>query len=126
MTEVAHRDIPLKWDVFATKRQGLTCDLPPGKEQWMWVPTSATLLSGQRDAVLVDALLTVQEAHALVDGVAASGKHLTTISVSHGHGDHFFGIAALQNRFPTARAVATLDVVRVMQQQASPEYVANF
>ncbi len=107
MSEVAHRDTPLKWDVFVIKRQGLTRDLPPGKEQWMWVPTSATLIYGKRDAVLVDA-------------------YLTTIYVTHGHGDHFFGIAALQERFPNARAVATADVVRVMQQQASPEYVANF
>ncbi|HEX4166271.1 MAG TPA: hypothetical protein VHZ55_12455 [Bryobacteraceae bacterium] len=33
----------LKWDVLVTNRQGLTRDLPPGKEQWTWVPTSATL-----------------------------------------------------------------------------------
>ena len=46
-TEVAHRDTPLKWNVFVIKRQGLTRDLPPGKEQWMWGPTSATLISGQ-------------------------------------------------------------------------------
>ena len=117
---------PLKWDVFVTNRQGLTRDLPPGKEKWMWVPTSATLIYGQRDAVLVDALLTVEQANALVDWVAASGKNLTTIYVTHGHGDHFFGIAALQNRFPNARAVATSNVVKVMRQQASPEYVANF
>src|SRR3989442_1411391 len=126
MTEAATGDISLKLDVFVTKRQGLARVLPPGKEQWMWVPTSATLIYGQRDAVLVDALLTVEQADALVDWVAASGKNLTTIYVTHGHGDHFFGIGALQNRFPSARAVATPDVVKVMQQQASPEYVANF
>ena len=126
MSEVAHRDTPLKWDVFVIKRQGLARDLPPGKEHWTWVPTSATLIYGKRDAVLVDALLTVEQAHALADWVTASGKNLTTIYVIHGHGDHFFGIAALQERFPNARAVATADVVRVMQQQASPEYVANF
>jgi glyoxylase-like metal-dependent hydrolase (beta-lactamase superfamily II) len=116
----------LKWDVLVTKRQGVTRDPPPGKEQWMWVPTSATLIYGRRDAVLVDALLTVEESHALVEWVAASGKNLTTIYVTHGHGDHFFGIGALLNRFPNARAVATPGVVKVMQQQASPEYVANF
>src|SRR5437660_6712736 len=108
---------PLKWNVFVIKRQGLTRDLPPGKEQWTWVPTSATLIYGKRDAVLVDALLTVEQAHALVDWVTASEKNLTTIYVTHGHGDHFFGIATLQERFPNARAVATADVVRVMQQQ---------
>jgi glyoxylase-like metal-dependent hydrolase (beta-lactamase superfamily II) len=32
---------------------------------------------------------------ALVDWVAASGKNVTTIYATHGHGDHFFGIGAL-------------------------------
>jgi glyoxylase-like metal-dependent hydrolase (beta-lactamase superfamily II) len=126
MTAAATGKIPLKWDVFVAKRQGITRDLPPGKEQWMWVPTSATLIYGRRDAVLVDALLTVEQAQALVEWVAAGGKNLTTIYFTHGHGDHFFGIGALLDRFPSARAVATRDVVKVMRKQASPEYVANF
>ena len=116
----------LKWDVLVTKREGLNRDLPPGKEQWMWVPTSATLISGERDAVLVDAFLTVEQAHALVEWVAASGKNLTTIYVTHGHGDHFFGLGPLLDRFPNARAVATPGVVKIMRQQASPEFVASF
>jgi glyoxylase-like metal-dependent hydrolase (beta-lactamase superfamily II) len=57
--------------------------------------------------------------------VAASGRNLTTIYVTHGHGDHFFGIGALLDRFPTARAVATPDVVRVMRRRTSPELVAK-
>ena len=52
--------------------------------------------------------------------------NLTTIYVTHGHGDHFFGIGALLDRFPNARAVATPDVVKLMRQQASPEVLANF
>jgi glyoxylase-like metal-dependent hydrolase (beta-lactamase superfamily II) len=106
----------LKWDVLVTNRQGLR-DLPPGKEQWTWVPTSATLIFGQRDAVLVDTFLTIEQAAALVEWVAASGKNLTTI---------FFGIGALLDRFPKARAVATPDVVESMRRQASPEFVSNF
>jgi len=116
----------LKWEVLVTNRQGLTRDLPPGREQWTWVPTSATLIFGQRDAVLVDAFLTVEQAAALVEWVAATGKNLTTIYVTHGHGDHFFGIGALLNRFPRARAMATPDVVKSMRQQASPDYVSSF
>ncbi len=112
--------------VLVTNRQGLVRELPPGKEQWTWVPTSATLIFGQRDAVLVDAFLTIEQAAALVEWVEASGKNLTTIYVTHGHGDHFFGIGALLNRFPNARAMATHDVVESMRRQASPEYVSNF
>jgi glyoxylase-like metal-dependent hydrolase (beta-lactamase superfamily II) len=96
MAEVATRDIPLNWDVFVTPDIPVVIsDLPPGMKQRIWSPISATLIYGQRDAVLVDALLTVEQAHALVDWIAASGKNLTTIYVTHGHGDHFFGIAAL-------------------------------
>lgn len=116
----------LQWDVLVTTRQGLVRDLPLGKEQWTWVPTSATLIFGQRDAVLVDAFLTVEQAAALVEWVAASGKNLTTIYVTHGHGDHCFGIGTLLNRFPKARAVAMPDVIESMRRQASPEYVSSF
>jgi glyoxylase-like metal-dependent hydrolase (beta-lactamase superfamily II) len=116
----------LKWDVLVTKRQGLKRDLPPGKEKWMWVPTSATLIYGERDAVLVDAFLTVEQAHAAVEWIAASGKNLTTIYITHGHGDHFFGIGALLDRFPSAKAAATPNLLKVMRQQMSPEFVASF
>jgi glyoxylase-like metal-dependent hydrolase (beta-lactamase superfamily II) len=116
----------LKWDVLVTKRQGLNRDLPPGKEKWMWVPTSATLIYGERDAVLVDAFLTIEQAHALAEWVAASGKNLTTIYITHGHGDHFFGIGTLLDRFPSAKAVATPDVLKVMRTQVSPEFVSSF
>jgi len=54
-------------------------------------------------------------------GVVASGKNLTTIYITHGHGDHWFGIGSLLERFPNARAVATYDVIKVMRQHASPE-----
>ena len=126
MTAIAATDTDLRWDVLTIKRPGLTRDVPPGKEQWMWVPTSATLIYGQRDAVLVDAFLTVAQAQALAEWVEASGKNLTTIYVTHGHGDHFFGVGALLNHFPNARAVATPGVVNVMRKQASSESVENF
>jgi glyoxylase-like metal-dependent hydrolase (beta-lactamase superfamily II) len=117
----------LKWEVFVTP--GIPTagsDLPPGTKQLMWSPISSTLISGKRDAVLVDTFITVEQADRLVDWVAASGKNLTTIYVTHGHGDHFFGIGALLDRFPNAKAVATPDVVKLMRQQASPDVLANF
>jgi glyoxylase-like metal-dependent hydrolase (beta-lactamase superfamily II) len=70
--------------------------------------------------------MTVKQADALVDWVVASGKNLTTIYITHCHGDHFFGIGALLDRFPNARAVTTPDVMRLMRQQASPEFLESF
>ena len=122
MTEVGTRDIPpLNWDVFVTPGIPIaTSDLPPGVKQAMFQAIASTLIYGKRDAVLVDAFMTVKQADALVDWVAASGKNLTTIYITHGHGDHWFGIGALLEHFPNARAVATPDVVRVMRQQCLP------
>ncbi len=52
MTDIETRDSELHWDVFVTIRQGVASDLPPGKEQLMRTPDSATLIYGRRDAVL--------------------------------------------------------------------------
>ena len=62
------------------------------------VAESSTLIYGRRDAVLVDALITNEQADALVDWVEASRKNLTTIYAMHGHGDHFFGASTVLTR----------------------------
>src|SRR5580704_2759495 len=82
----------LTWDVFlAPSIPDITNDLPPREKQRPWPPISSTLVSGERDAVLVDTPVTVEQGRALANWVAASGKNLTTIYATHGHGDHFFG-----------------------------------
>src|SRR6202045_149356 len=116
----------LQWDVLTIKRPGLTRDLPPGKEELMWVANSSTLIYGQRDAVLVDTFLTTEQSQTLLDWVVARGKDLTAIYVTHAHGDHFFGLASLLERFPRARAVATPEVVKAMHEQLSPAWIDNF
>ncbi len=127
MTDIETRDMPLNWDVFVTPGiPTVTSDLPPGTQQRMWSPTSSTLIYGKRDAVLVDALLTAEQADALVEWVEAHGKNVTTIYATHGHGDHFFGANTVLERFPGARFVATPDVVKTMRQQASPQSLASF
>jgi len=76
--------------------------------------------------VLVDPLMTFKQAHALADWVAATGKKLTTVYITHGHGDHWFGLSVIRERFPHVRAVAIPDVVEYMRLQASPESLARF
>ena len=101
MTEVATgREIALNWNLLVTPGiPTVTSDLAPGRKQLMWSPISSTLISGKRDAVLVDTFITVEQADILVDWVAASGKNLTTIYVTHGHGDYFFGIGGAPGSF---------------------------
>jgi glyoxylase-like metal-dependent hydrolase (beta-lactamase superfamily II) len=116
----------LQWSVFITKRPGLNRELPPGYESLAWVPNSSTLIYGERDAVLVDTFLTAEASQALADWVMASGKNLTTIYLTHSHGDHFFGIGLLKQRFPHARAVARPDIVEAMRRELDPPYFNSF
>jgi glyoxylase-like metal-dependent hydrolase (beta-lactamase superfamily II) len=121
------RKTSLRWDVFLSPSiPAITSDLPPGEKQRPWPPISSTLISGERDAVLVDTPITVEQARALADWVAAKGKNLTTIYATHGHGDHFFGTSTVLERSPDARFVARPEVIKIMRQQASPESLATF
>src|SRR5260370_33008374 len=121
------QNIPLKWDVFlAPSIPAIPSDLPPGEKQRPWPPISSTLISGERDAFLVAPPITVEQARALANWVAARGKNLTTIYATHGHGDHFFSASTILERFPGARFVARPEAIEIMRQQASPESLATY
>jgi len=117
----------LQWDVLVSAQiPVVTSDLPPGASEMKWSPISSTLISGKRDAVLVDTAITVDQNQKLVDWIAHSGKNLTAIYATHGHGDHFFGVNTIQKKFPKARFVATSEVIAVMRKQASVPVVESY
>src|SRR5712692_8574712 len=88
-----------------------------------WPATSVSLITGERDAVLIDAALTPEDAEQIVKWIEATGKNLTTIYITHGHGDHFFGLNTILGAFPNARAVTAAAVVHDAQGQVSPGYM---
>jgi glyoxylase-like metal-dependent hydrolase (beta-lactamase superfamily II) len=110
----------------APSKPAVSDDLPPGEARRMWSPTSSTLIYGERDAVLVDPLMTVQESRALAEWAAAGGKNVTTVFVTHAHGDHFFGAPAILERFPHAKLVSTAGVVELMEAQYGPRWFSGF
>src|ERR1700761_442171 len=97
--------VPLKAEVFV----GPLATLEDGKGTFS--PTSSTLIYGESDAVLVDAQHLHPDITALGDMIERRGRKLTTIYITHGHADHYYGISELMRRFPTARAFATYGVV---------------
>ena len=95
----------------ASKTLGVNVFTAPGKvmvgerpkpfgEALGFDPMTSTLIFGEYDAVLVDAMTTVAEAEALADWVALHNRNLETIYITHGHFDHFYGLSILLDRFP--------------------------
>jgi glyoxylase-like metal-dependent hydrolase (beta-lactamase superfamily II) len=82
-----------------------------------------TLIHDERDAVLVDTFLSIQDSRELVDWVVGSGKNLVTVYITHSHGDHYLGLKVVLDRFPAAKAVATALTTAAIQDQIKPDFV---
>jgi ribonuclease BN (tRNA processing enzyme) len=69
--------------------------------------------------------MTVEQATALADWVASKKKNLTTIYITHGHGDHWSGVGTVLKRFPHARVVATPNTVQDAAYNDIPLYLVE-
>jgi len=67
---------------------------------------NSTMISGEKDMLLIDPQFTLSEAHKLAAEILESKKNLATIYVTHPHPDHLFGLAVLKQAFPNAKIVA--------------------
>ncbi|MBT2552545.1 MBL fold metallo-hydrolase [Arthrobacter sp. ISL-5] len=95
----------------------LPLDVAAPEGGWTWPPTSVTLIAGEREAILVDTVPTLEDSVRLADWIEASGKVLTAIYITHGHLDHFLGTSTLLERFPNVRVVATEATVRLIEAE---------
>ena len=68
---------------------------------------ASTIISGKTDAVLIDAQFTLADAEKVAQQIKASGKKLTTIYVSHGDPDFYFGLEVFKKYFPEVTVYAS-------------------
>lgn len=102
----------LTYDVFVNEPAPQDGVLPNGEPK-RFSPQASTLIYGSEDAVLTDPPLTTDQARLLGDWVAAKGRRLTDIFITHGHGDHWFAAGPLAERFG-ARVVASAGTIAQM------------
>jgi glyoxylase-like metal-dependent hydrolase (beta-lactamase superfamily II) len=101
-TAISAQAAPLKLEVFN-----------PGEAAIF--PVASVLVTGDKDAVLVDAQFSRAEAVKLAEKIKASGKHLTTIYISHDDPDYYFGLDVIHAAFPDAKVVALPHVIASIQ-----------
>lgn len=79
-------------------------------------PVSSVIVSGNKDAILIDAQFGKAQAEQLVQRLRASGKRLTTIYISHGDPDYYFGLDTVTQAFPKAKVLASAETLAHIRQ----------
>jgi glyoxylase-like metal-dependent hydrolase (beta-lactamase superfamily II) len=97
----------------------------PGDDP-MWSPMSSTLIAGAGEGILVDTLVTLDQVDALAEWVRSFGKRITGVYITHGHEDHWIGLARLQEHFPDAHGMATPEVVERARFEATDPGLSGY
>jgi glyoxylase-like metal-dependent hydrolase (beta-lactamase superfamily II) len=120
--DTVHSPAALTIEVFTTPGRSIVSASPPGGPGDLptWSPSSAKLIYGDHDAILIGALATYDQADALADWIDTRGRRLSDIYITHGHGDHGLGLARLTERFPGAVGLATAEVLARAEFEAGP------
>ena len=92
---------PLALEVYTADTQG--------------VGVTSTLIYGEHEAILVDTQFRVGDAERLADRIAAKGRRLKAILVTHPHFDHFYGTSVLLKRFPGTPVYASASDVEYIK-----------
>lgn len=114
-------------DAAGPDRAGLGDGYPPVRPLEVEVftgPESAffatsTLIMGERSAILVDAQLTRSAGRELAEWIAAKGRQLLAIVITHRHPDHYFGAEEVLRLFPGAQLLAAPPVVESIARTAA-------
>ena len=89
---------------------------PAGQNGFFRAPV---LLSGAKEALLIDGGFTLPDGRALAQAIKASGKTLGTIFVSQSDPDYYFSLGPIKAAFPDAKviaAAATVDAIKASVQ----------
>jgi glyoxylase-like metal-dependent hydrolase (beta-lactamase superfamily II) len=86
----------------------------PGGHASISSPLSTTLIYGDEDAILVDPPWHIDAVDEVVRWVGDFDRNLRAIYITHGHGDHWLGAAAVAHRFPVAQVRATISTIDYM------------
>ncbi|KAI8067042.1 Zn-dependent hydrolase [Gongronella butleri] len=113
----------LDYSVLVTTRQSATRGVPAGKEDVQWVGSSSTLIHDGHDAILVDTFLGKDDNARLLAWVQQAGYDLKAIYITHGHGDHWFGVSMLLEHYPHAIVYATRGTIACMKENNAQSWL---
>ena len=96
-TTAARAATPLQWKHF-----------PAGDKGFFRAPV---LLSGAKEAILIDGGFSLPDGRVVAEAIKASGKTLTTIYVSQSDPDYYFSLGPIKTAFPAAKVLAAPETI---------------
>jgi glyoxylase-like metal-dependent hydrolase (beta-lactamase superfamily II) len=84
-------------------------------------PVSSVLITGPKEAILVDAQFQKNDAESVVDMIKKSGKKLTTIYISHGDPDYYFGLDVITSAYPNAKVLSSAPTQEYIKKSMEPK-----
>jgi len=118
---------PLNVNVYVAPMRPFVGPPPQGPgDDAVWSPMSSTLISGENEAILVDTLITNEQVDEFAEWIRSFDKSLTGIYITHGHSDHWIGLARLLEHFPRARGFATAEVVERARFETTTPAIAAY
>lgn len=103
-TALSRTSTPLQWK-----------HLPAGEKGFFRAPV---LLSGAREAILIDAGFSLPDGRAVAEAIQASGKTLTTIYISQSDPDYYFSLGPIKQAFPNAKVIAATETIAAIRANA--------
>jgi len=85
---------------------------------------NSELIVGRSEAILVDAGLRRSDAEREADRIAAMGKHLKAIFITHPDEDHYFGVSTFVERFPGTPVYMTAAAIEEFKK-SGPKFLAG-
>src|SRR4051812_29332609 len=73
---------------------------------------TSVIVSDDTESVVIDAAFTRADGHRIVAGVLDSGTRLTSVLITAGDPDFYFGAEVIADAFPNARFLAPADVIQ--------------
>ena len=83
---------------------------------------NSTLITGPTEAILVDAQYRMTPAGQLADMIAATGKHLKAIVITHPDDDHYYGLEKILQRFPGTPVYMAPGALAQFQSREVPNF----
>jgi len=73
------------------------------------------LLTGKKEAILIDGSFNYPQGRALVEQIKATGKQLSTIYISCSDPDYYFNLAPVKAAFPDAKVLAASETIAAIR-----------